>query len=71
MTVYIFESPDHGVTVYRREFGSNDRELYIDKGSPVKLNYGMWADIIKLGTTNAAVQDALERLIVIYELSKP
>jgi hypothetical protein len=68
---YIFESPDGGSTIYRREIGSDKRELYIEHGSPVKLNYGMWADIIKLGTTNAAVQDALERLIVIYELSKP
>jgi hypothetical protein len=28
MKKYIYESPDKGKTVYRREFGSNERELY-------------------------------------------
>ena len=28
MVSYIFESPDKGITVYRREFGSTNRELY-------------------------------------------
>ena len=28
MVDYIYESPDKGITVYRREFGSTDRELY-------------------------------------------
>ena len=26
--VWIYESPDKGKTIYRREFGSNERELY-------------------------------------------
>jgi hypothetical protein len=67
---YIYESPDNGQTVYRREFGSDTRVLYIEHGSPIKLTYGLWADIVKMGTTNEAVQDAIERLLVIYELSK-
>ena len=28
MKKYIYESPDKGKTVYRREFGKNERELY-------------------------------------------
>lgn len=28
--VWIYESPDKGETVYRREFGKNERELVID-----------------------------------------
>ena len=28
MVDYIYESPDKGITVYRREFGSTNRELY-------------------------------------------
>ena len=27
MKVYIYESPDKGKTVYRREFGKTEREL--------------------------------------------
>ena len=28
--VWIYESPDKGVTVYRREFGKTERELVVD-----------------------------------------
>jgi hypothetical protein len=28
MKTWIYESPDKGKTVYRREFGKNERELY-------------------------------------------
>lgn len=66
----VFESPDGGQTVYVREMGSAARQLYIDSGSPVQYTYGLWADIIRVGTTNPAVQEAIERLIVLYELSK-
>tara|TARA_Y100001972_G_scaffold123600_1_gene171156 strand:- start:1161 stop:1352 length:192 start_codon:yes stop_codon:yes gene_type:complete len=27
--IWIYESPDKGVTVYRREFGSTERELVV------------------------------------------
>jgi hypothetical protein len=66
----IFESPDGGRTVYVREFGSNTKELYIESGSPVKYTYGMWDDILKAGTKNPALQEEIDRLIVIYELGK-
>ena len=66
----IYESPDGGQTIYVREMGSSTRELYVESGSPVQYTYGMRADIIRTGTTNPAVQEAIERLIVLYELSK-
>jgi len=31
MVDYIYESPDKGITVYRREFGKVERELYHTK----------------------------------------
>lgn len=68
---YIYESPDGGQTVYRREFGSTDRELYIESGSPVTHSYGMWAEILRAGTTNPTLQHMIEELIIYYKLSKP
>lgn len=72
----IFESPDGGRTVYEREAGSSERHLtkeslrvrndVIDKIREDKL----WGDIRRAAKTNPALQDALERAIVIYELSK-
>jgi hypothetical protein len=68
---YIYESPDGGQTVYRRDFGSVTKEPYIMSGSPVKYTYGMWASIQKAAMTSPAIEEALEKLIVLYELSKP
>ena len=31
MKKYIYESPDKGKTVYRREFGKNERELIVEE----------------------------------------
>jgi hypothetical protein len=67
---YIYESPDDGHTVYRREMGSDTRELYIYKGSPFIYSYGMWADILKVALDHPALQEAVERVIILYELTK-
>jgi len=72
---YIFESPDGGNTVYRREFGKTERELH--SISEQKLRWDqlleeemLWVKIAQAGQTNPALQAALEQARVIYELSR-
>lgn len=67
---YIFESPDKGKTVYRKKLGSNERELYIRDNNPVAINYGMWGDIIRAAVDNPALQEAIDRVKIIYELTR-
>jgi hypothetical protein len=73
----IFESPNGGDTVYVREIGSNprDRVLYSEsekKKSTVEQirEDQLWHDIRRAAKTNKALQDALDRAIIIYQLSK-
>ena len=72
---YIFESPDGGDTVYRREFGKTERELHII--SELKRQWDqqldeemLWVKIAQASQTNPALQAALEQARVIYELSR-
>jgi hypothetical protein len=72
---YIFESPDGGDTVYRREFGKPQRELHsISEGKrrwDQQLEEEMlWVKIAQASRTNPALQSALEQARVIYELSR-
>jgi hypothetical protein len=65
---YVYESPDHGKTVYAREIGTNTRKV-------VGYQYDMfedvnWYEIALHARTNPALQKALDRAIMIYKLSK-
>ena len=73
---YIYER--NGDTVFRREFGATDREVV---GYDARTNDGrplvdhireekLWGQIRQAARTNPALQDALERAIMIYQLSK-
>jgi hypothetical protein len=70
---YVYERAD-GVT-YAREFGSNDRTaIGWDYDTKCKLD-GLkedkfWGEIRRAAKTNPALQEALDRVKVIYELSK-
>jgi len=74
-TTYIYESPDSGETVYARELGSTERHMI---GQSIKAaglvkdleQDRMWGNIRRAAETNPALQDALDRAIVIYQLSK-
>lgn len=65
---YIYESPDGGKTVYAREFGSLERKL-IGAEYPIsrKIN---WVDVEIEAKTNPALQRALDRVILVYTLTK-
>jgi hypothetical protein len=72
---YIFESPDGGNTVYRREFGNTQRELHSIREEKRKWDQRLeqemlWVKIAQASKTNPALQTALEQARVIYELSR-
>lgn len=74
----IYESPDEGNTVYARHQGSKDRWLVKQNigasefgtlGNSLKQNQ-LWSNIRRAAQTNPALQDALDRAIIIYNLTK-
>jgi hypothetical protein len=76
----IFESPDGGKTVYSREFGSIDRHPVgweFDKrtsdGRPLHdhiMENKLWGEIRRAAKSNPALQDAMDRVKVLYYISK-
>jgi len=72
---YIYESPDGGQSVYARESGSKERKL-IGESLSVKTNRELiqesqlWHNIRVAARTNPTLQEALDRVIIIYNLSK-
>ena len=71
MPKYIFESPDGGETVYRREFGEQHRELI--EGDPAsKLQEAQrlyqWKNIFEVAKTDTELQEMIERVEVYYRL---
>ena len=70
-TKYIYEKAD-GIT-YAREFGAphNERfEIGRDYERFLKDELRLWEDIVREGRTNKALQAALDRVKLIYHLSK-
>lgn len=72
---YIFESPDGGDTVYRRESGKTERELYSvserkKSQQQLETQWLMWRQILSASRDNPALQQALEQARIIYELSR-
>ena len=73
---YIYER--NGDTVYRREFGAIQREVVgydhrTSDGRPLHdhiQDSKLWGEIHRAARTNPALQDVLERAIMIYQLSK-
>ena len=66
---WIYESPDGGKTVYRRQFGSQSaqRELVSRQPGPhiVSLHIN---DIITASITDAALKDMLDQLMMYWTL---
>jgi len=77
---YIYEKAD-GVT-YAREFGSDpstrkpigwDYDSRTHDGRPLHehlMDSKMWGEIHRMAKTNVSLQKALDRVIMIYKLSK-
>jgi hypothetical protein len=72
---YVYESPDGGETVYARESGKTERVLIgesykaIEKREKI-LNDQLWYDIGMAAKTNPGLHEALERVKIMYHLSK-
>ncbi len=63
---YIYERD--GGTIYAREFGSSERRV-IGMDYPVTEPIN-WHDVVIVAKTNPALQQALDRVIMLYKLSK-
>jgi len=71
---YVYESPD-GESIYAREQGSTERILigvsYKKQTKDEELRQAqLWYDIRKVASTNPTLQTAIDRVIMIYQLSK-
>lgn len=71
----IYESPDGGETIYIREHGSTQRQLYSESPRTISLKEQLaedklWGNIRRAAKTNPALQHALDEAILIYTLSK-
>jgi hypothetical protein len=79
---YIYER--NGEEIYAREVGKTDRKLIgykyenkvdprTDDGRPLYEHIKedkLWGEIRRVARTNTALQEAMERVIIIYHLSK-
>jgi hypothetical protein len=67
---YIYESPDKGETVYRRNIGDTHRELHRQNKEKQAMQdqWLMWRDILTASKNNPALKEALDRAQIIYEL---
>ena len=75
MTTYIYESPDGGDTVYRRESGKTERVMIGQhrraKSVMEKLKEDkLWGNIRLMATTDPGLADLLDRARVYYQLKK-
>jgi len=71
MPQYIYESPDQGKTIYRREVGKKDKSLVQTSIETERTNrWLIWQSILIASEQNEALKEALDRAQVIYELSR-
>ena len=71
-TTYVYERD--GTTVYAREHGANPNERKIvgwDHDSRLQdlMDNVLWSDIRLAAQTNAALQELLDKAIILYRLS--
>jgi hypothetical protein len=68
-TVYVYESPDRGDTVYRRRAGTNQREMVQE--SPLRkkmLRSQLWRDIFQAAETDPELKHMLEQVEIYHAL---
>jgi len=73
MTTYIYESPDSGETVYRREPGNPTRELHhvSDKRRNMheELKHGkLWGNIHRASKSDPVLKEMLDQIEIYYTL---
>ena len=67
---YIYERSEG--RIYARELGKTERTIIgYDLGSaPEQRNMTLWNEILKESESNPTLQEALDRVKILYELSK-
>jgi hypothetical protein len=71
----VYESPDGGLTIYKRQAGSSERVLHsvapeLQQRIELEHRRNEWMDIFNTAERTPALQEAIERVKVLYELSK-
>jgi len=66
----IYESPDNGKTVYGRYSGETNRWLVGGMVSDPIRDTKLWDKIFEESKTNLVLREAIERVKILYELSK-
>jgi hypothetical protein len=68
-TVYVYESPDRGESLYRRRVGTNQREL-VQEGPLRKkmLRSQLWRDIFEAAESDPVLQEMIDKVEVYHRL---
>lgn len=71
----IFESPDGGETIYARMPGMTDRikiteSDHIREVKKTNDELRLWQEIFREAKSNIALREAMDRVILLYHLSK-
>ena len=67
----IFESPDGGKTIRARQFGDITESIEFDADNTEPLyKYLDWVDMMELSKEHKSLQEALDHVIMIYNLVK-
>ena len=74
-TYDVYESPDGGRTVYKRKAGTHERVLHsIDPELRAEIEReqqrNKWMDMFNTAERTPALQEAIDRAIMLYELSR-
>jgi hypothetical protein len=67
----IYERANGVITA--REFGSTEKRVigYDVSGTQEKIHLSEWNDIFRAAETNPALQEAIDRVRIVYNLSRP
>lgn len=71
----IYESPDGGNTVYSREAGEIERSFEWEDPDEVRVKERLqqrkeWDEILNASKTNHSLQEAVDRVKILYHLGK-
>ena len=65
-STYIYESPDGGKSVYRREIGGVTRELLTSESPNDLFRYAEFVKIVDMSYEHPALKKALDNMLLIY-----
>ncbi len=71
----IYESLDGGKTIYVRQPGQVQRELYIESQEAKELRElieqkELWTEILRASKNNSTLKSMLDQVVMLYELTK-